>query len=91
MGIFYCYKLCFADLMLKDIFNKSQCLLTLRVSNVHNVKFTSYLGCGGTINLSAGGSEMIDMVGYKTGMRCTWIIKVNRILSLTIILYSTLL
>lgn len=35
------------------------------------------LGCGGTINLFTKESELIDMVGYKTGLTCTWLIKVN--------------
>lgn len=42
----------------------------------------SYLGCGGTFNLLTSESAFIDMIGYKRDLSCTWLIKVNRMLSL---------
>lgn len=35
------------------------------------------LGCGGIINLFIKELELIDMVGYKIGLICIWLIKVN--------------
>ncbi|XP_052695625.1 uncharacterized protein LOC128174017 [Crassostrea angulata] len=38
-------------------------------------KLDTSSGCGGFIDLSTGGSELIDMYGYEPGLKCTWLIK----------------
>lgn len=35
--------------------------------------------CGGSVNLTIGSSDKIEMFGYQTNLTCTWLIKVSGI------------
>uniref|UniRef100_K1QFR4 Uncharacterized protein n=1 Tax=Magallana gigas TaxID=29159 RepID=K1QFR4_MAGGI len=76
-GLYDCTNLpvCQNEGFVKQVDGVCSCECVDGLSGPHCTRVNTSAGCGGTINLRAGHSDWIDMIGYLNGLTCTWLIK----------------